>query len=79
MQYYRLELTQARVKVTLRKKPHEQIVLATISGGPAVEVSIANNIIEVISGEVPAEIWDVFKSVVAQYFLPAGIIRTKRG
>lgn len=69
MQYYRLEITVARVKVTLRKKPHEPIVLATIEG-IAVEVSITDNNIEVVSGEVPSEIWEVFKKVVAQYFLP---------
>lgn len=69
MQYYRLEITAARVKVTLRKKPHEPIVLATIEG-IAVEISIAEKKIQVISGEVPPEIWEVFKKVIAQYFLP---------
>jgi hypothetical protein len=68
MQYYKLELTSERVKVTLRKKPRENIVLATIDRVP-VEISIAEKKIEVISGEVPAEIWEVFKKVIIQYFL----------
>lgn len=69
MQYYKLKLTSERVKVTLRKKAREPIVLATIDRMP-VEISIAEKKIQVISGEVPPEIWEVFKKVVAQYFLP---------
>jgi len=69
MQYYRLYITPAKVKVTLRKKPWEPIVLAIIEGVP-VEVSISDNKIEIILGEVPPEILEAFKGVVAQYFLP---------
>lgn len=57
------------IKVSLRKKPFEPVVFAKI-GGERVEISIENNQIEVLSGEVPTTILDKLKERVAQYFLP---------
>lgn len=55
--------------VNLRKKPYEPIVLARIDGN-IVEFSIANNVIDILSGEVPPEIFPSLKQLITQYFLP---------
>jgi len=57
------------VKVNLHKKPHEPIVFAKIDGNP-VEISISDNVIRILSGEVPITILDKLKEIITQYFLP---------
>lgn len=64
------KITIGEVKVNLHKKPHEPIVIAKIDGDP-VEISISDNVIQILSGEVPITILDKLKEIIAQYFLPA--------
>jgi hypothetical protein len=63
------KITIGEVKVNLHKKPHEPIVFAKIDGNP-VEISISDNVIKILSGEVPITILDKLKEIIAQYFLP---------
>lgn len=76
-----MQSTKLRIgttEVNLRKKPYEPIVFAKIDG-KVIEISIADNIIDILSGEVPPEILDRLKKSVVQYFLPViGSKITKR-
>lgn len=57
------------IKVTLRKKGSAPIVLAKINSA-TVEISIAENIIEVLKGEIPPDIFGRVIASVARYYLP---------